>query len=136
VAAPNDGLFRSMCRAIECPELAEDERFASNRDRVEHREELVETLAQRFAERTADEWVEALAAAGVPAGKIRGALEAFDAAAEAGRPATVSVAHPTIGELPLIASPIRLTEASLKTPEPPPLLGEHNRLIHGGAASE
>jgi crotonobetainyl-CoA:carnitine CoA-transferase CaiB-like acyl-CoA transferase len=131
VAAPNDGLFRSLCRAIERPELGEDPRFASNRDRVEHRAELVDALSRRFAERSADEWVEALAAAGVPAGKIRGVLEAFEAAAEAGRPATASVAHPRIGELPLIASPIRLTEASLRAPEPPPLLGEHTEAVLG-----
>jgi crotonobetainyl-CoA:carnitine CoA-transferase CaiB-like acyl-CoA transferase len=134
VAAPNDSLFKSMCQAIGRPELADDPRFATNRDRVGHRNELVETLSKRFAERSADEWVEALAAAGVPAGKIRGALDAFEAAADAGRPATTTVAHPTIGELPLIASPIRLTEASLRTPEPPPLLGEHTEAVLGELA--
>jgi crotonobetainyl-CoA:carnitine CoA-transferase CaiB-like acyl-CoA transferase len=129
VAAPNDGLYRAMCRAIERPDLAEDPRFASNRDRVEHREELVAALSERFAERAADEWVQALDAAGVPVGKIRGALEAFDAAAGAGRPATMKVTHPQLGEVPLIASPIRLTEASLRPPAPPPLLGEHTEEV-------
>jgi crotonobetainyl-CoA:carnitine CoA-transferase CaiB-like acyl-CoA transferase len=41
------------------------------------------------------------------------------------------VAHPRIGELPLIASPIRLTEASMRAPEPPPLLGEHTEAVLG-----
>jgi crotonobetainyl-CoA:carnitine CoA-transferase CaiB-like acyl-CoA transferase len=142
VAAPNDGLYRAMCRAIERPDLADDPRFASNRDRVEHREELVEALSERFAERAADEWVQALDAAGVPVGKIRGALDAFDAAAGAGRPATMKVTHPRLGEVPLIASPIRLTEASLRPPAPPPLLGEHTEEVLGelrtasGAAGE
>ncbi len=129
VAAPNDGLYRAMCRAIGCPALAEDPRFAENRNRVEHREELTEALSERFGERIADEWVEALGAAGVPVGKIRGVLEAFEAAAQAGRPATTTVAHPRIGELPLIASPIRLTEAALRPPAPPPLLGEHTDAV-------
>jgi crotonobetainyl-CoA:carnitine CoA-transferase CaiB-like acyl-CoA transferase len=131
VAAPNDGLYRAMCRAIDRPDLAEDPRFASNRDRVAHRQELVDALSERFAERPAEEWVQALDAAGVPVGKIRGALEAFGAAAEAGRPATMKVTHPRLGEVPLIASPIRLTEASLRPPAPPPLLGEHTDEVLG-----
>jgi crotonobetainyl-CoA:carnitine CoA-transferase CaiB-like acyl-CoA transferase len=131
VAAPNDGLYRSMCGAIERRELADEPRFASNRDRVENREQLIEALAERFAERPADAWVQTLGAAGVPVGKIRGALEAFDAAAQAGRPATVTVAHPRIGQLPLIASPIQLTESSLREPAPPPLLGEHTEEVLG-----
>jgi crotonobetainyl-CoA:carnitine CoA-transferase CaiB-like acyl-CoA transferase len=120
-----------VCEAIGRPELAEDPRFARNRDRVEHREELTAALAARFAERSADEWVQALQAAGVPVGKIRGVLEALDAAAQAGRPATVTVQHPTIGELSLLAPPIKLERASLRTPTPPPLLGEHTDAVLG-----
>ena len=48
----------------------------------------------------------ALDAAGVPVGKVRSVPEALAAAAAAGRPATVEVAHPTIGALELVASPI------------------------------
>jgi crotonobetainyl-CoA:carnitine CoA-transferase CaiB-like acyl-CoA transferase len=129
VAAPNDGLYRSMCAAIGRPELAADPRFATNADRVRNRSDLIEQLAETFAERPADDWVAALGAAGVPAGKIRGVLEAFEAAARAGRPATDTVAHPRAGALPLIASPIRLTESALRAPEPPPLLGEHTREV-------
>jgi crotonobetainyl-CoA:carnitine CoA-transferase CaiB-like acyl-CoA transferase len=131
VAAPNDHLYRAMCEAIGSPELAEDERFTRNRDRVEHRDELTAALGARFSERPADEWVQALQAAGVPVGKIRGVLEALDAAAQAGRAATVTVEHPKIGELPLLAPPIRLSRASLRTPTPPPLLGEHTDEVLG-----
>jgi formyl-CoA transferase len=51
------------------------------------------------------------------------------AAEAAGRSATVAVAHPAVGEIPLVASPIRLTEASLRKPQAPPLLGEHTAQI-------
>ncbi len=128
VAAANDGLYRRLCAAIELPELAQDERFATNADRVLHRDQLVALLAQRFRRRSTDEWVQVLGAAGVPAGKVRGVLEAFAAAEAAGRAATVSVSHPVGGEISLVASPIRLTEAALRPPEPPPLLGEHTRM--------
>ncbi len=122
VAAANDGLFRALCAAIGRPELADDDRFRTNATRVEHRAELIPELERAFAGRRAEDWVEALDEAGVPVGKVRTVPEAFAAAAEAGRPATVSVEHPTVGHLDLVASPIW---ASTAPPEPPPILGQH-----------
>jgi crotonobetainyl-CoA:carnitine CoA-transferase CaiB-like acyl-CoA transferase len=124
VAAANDGLFRRLCSALGREDLAEDERYATNAGRVEHRRELVPELEATFAERGAEEWVSALDAAGVPVGKVRSIPDAIAAAAEAGRPATVRVDHPTIGALDLVASPI-WSEGSAAAPSPPPLLGEH-----------
>jgi crotonobetainyl-CoA:carnitine CoA-transferase CaiB-like acyl-CoA transferase len=122
VAAPNDGLFRALCGAVGRPELADDERFGTNADRVEHRAELVPELEGLFAQRSADEWVAALDTAGVPVGKVRTVPEALAAAAEAGRPATSRIDHPTAGALELVASPIW---TSTRPAEPPPLLGQH-----------
>jgi crotonobetainyl-CoA:carnitine CoA-transferase CaiB-like acyl-CoA transferase len=119
VAAANDGLFARLCAALERPELAEDERFRTNDRRVEHRDELAADLGAVFATRTSGEWVERLDAAGVPAGKVRGVLEAL------GDARTVTVEHPTAGELPLVASPV----GPAKPPLPPPLLGEHTREV-------
>jgi crotonobetainyl-CoA:carnitine CoA-transferase CaiB-like acyl-CoA transferase len=127
VAAANDGLWRRLCEALERPDLLEDERFSSNPGRVSHREELARTLADTFRTRGAGDWLERLDARGVPAGKVRGVREAFDAAAAAGDPASVVVEHPTIGELPLVRGPIRLDPESAtpdQAPLAPPLLGQ------------
>jgi crotonobetainyl-CoA:carnitine CoA-transferase CaiB-like acyl-CoA transferase len=123
VAAANDGLFRAFCAVLGLDELAADERFATNARRVEHRAELIPLLAQRLRERPAEAWIEALDAAGVPVGKVRTVPEALAAAAAAGRPATLSVEHPTAGPLDLVASPI--WGPTNPAPAPPPLLGEH-----------
>jgi crotonobetainyl-CoA:carnitine CoA-transferase CaiB-like acyl-CoA transferase len=125
VAAPNDGLWERLCEALEQPQLAADPRFATNELRVRAREELVPLLTEVFRTRSADEWLERLEAAGVPAGKVRGVGEAFDAADAAGDPATVTVEHPTAGTLKLARSPIRLHETPDSRDSPPPLLGEH-----------
>ena len=119
VAAANDGLYQRLCGAIERPDLAADERFQTNPGRVEHRDELVAELTKAFAGRTADEWIGRLDAAGVPAGKVRGVGEAL-AEAE-----IVTVEHPTIGRLPLVASPL----GPRADPLPPPLLGQHTREV-------
>jgi len=123
VAAANDHLFRAFCGALGLDELPVDERFATNAGRVEHREALIPLLAQRLRERPAEGWIEALDAAGVPVGKVRTVPEALAAAAEAGRPATLTVQHPSAGPHDLVASPIwGMTDPQ---PAPPPLLGEH-----------
>ncbi|HEY1360119.1 MAG TPA: CoA transferase, partial [Thermoleophilaceae bacterium] len=122
VAAPNDGLFAALCEAIGRPELAGDARFRTNADRVASRTELIPELERVFAGRSADDWVALLDEAGVPVGKVRSVPEALDAVADAGRPATVGVRHPTAGDLDLVGSPIRGATAPA---QPPPLLGEH-----------
>jgi len=128
IAAANDGLFRALCRVLGL-DLAEQERFATNASRVENRAELIPLLSQRLRERPAEEWLDALDAAGVPVGKVRTVPEALQAASEAGRPATVTVDHPTAGPLDLVASPI--WGPTRADPSPPPLLGEHTREVLG-----
>jgi crotonobetainyl-CoA:carnitine CoA-transferase CaiB-like acyl-CoA transferase len=130
IAAGNDGLFRALCRVLGLEELAGDERFATNAGRVQNRRELIPLLQERLRERPADEWVEALDAAGVPVGEVRTVPDALAAAARAGRPATLSVEHPSAGPLELVASPIwGATDPSVATP--PPLLGEHTAEVLG-----
>jgi crotonobetainyl-CoA:carnitine CoA-transferase CaiB-like acyl-CoA transferase len=121
VAAANDGLFRRLCDVLERPDLAE--RFPTNASRVERRDELIAELETLFAARGADDWAARLDAAGVPAGKIRGVLDAIEAATAAGSDPRVTVDHPSIGPLPLIGSPIRTD--GMRAAEPPPLLGQH-----------
>jgi crotonobetainyl-CoA:carnitine CoA-transferase CaiB-like acyl-CoA transferase len=128
VAAGNDGLFRAMCRVLGAEQLGEEERFATNAARVEHRSELIPLLQERLRERSAEEWVEALDEAGVPVGKVRTVPDALAAAAEAGLPASLTVEHPRAGALELVASPIwGATDPAAATP--PPLLGEHTREV-------
>jgi crotonobetainyl-CoA:carnitine CoA-transferase CaiB-like acyl-CoA transferase len=121
VAAANDGLFARLCEVIERPDLAE--RYPTNASRVEGRGALTPELEAAFAAAPAEEWVATLSAAGIPAGMIRGVLEAIDAATAAGRDPTVTVTHPTAGELRMVGSPIRVD--GMRTPGPPPLLGQH-----------
>jgi crotonobetainyl-CoA:carnitine CoA-transferase CaiB-like acyl-CoA transferase len=125
VAAANDGLFARLCGALGLDELPGDSRFATNAQRVRNRDELMPLLDEAFARRPAEEWVAALDQAGVPAGKIRGVLEALRAA----EPATVSVSHPTAGDVELVAPPFTLESAPLGRVTAPPLLGEHTREV-------
>jgi crotonobetainyl-CoA:carnitine CoA-transferase CaiB-like acyl-CoA transferase len=120
VAAANDGLYRKLCAAVGRPDLAADERYATNDARVANRRSLVAELAAVFGERETDEWLRVLLDAGVPAGEIRGVRTAIETAG-----ATTDVEHPRAGTLPLVNAPFSLAQASLRSPVAPPLLGEH-----------
>jgi crotonobetainyl-CoA:carnitine CoA-transferase CaiB-like acyl-CoA transferase len=120
VAAANDGLYRNLCAAVGRPDLAADERYATNDARVANRRSLVAELEAVFGERKTDEWLRVLLDAGVPAGEIRGVRTAIENAG-----ATTDVDHPTAGMLPLVNAPFSLAQASLRSPVAPPLLGEH-----------
>jgi crotonobetainyl-CoA:carnitine CoA-transferase CaiB-like acyl-CoA transferase len=123
VAAANDGLFARLCAAIERPDLATDARFATNALRVEHRAVLVAELESTLVRRPAGEWLARLAEAEVPAGRVRGVLEAL------GEARTIAVDHPLAGPLRLVGPAARLADAGNAPPAPPPLLGQHTREV-------
>ena len=52
IVAANDRLFEKTCRAVEAPELAGDERFATNPLRIANREQLIPLLQERIATAT------------------------------------------------------------------------------------
>ena len=59
-----------FCRAVEHPEWERDLRFATNRDRVLHRDVLMPLVEAAFRTRTTREWLERLQGANVPATPI------------------------------------------------------------------
>src|SRR6516165_9554484 len=56
VAAGNDNLFRHLCTAIARPDLAEDPRFRTNKDRVVNRQRLIPILEDIFAAEPIESW--------------------------------------------------------------------------------
>jgi crotonobetainyl-CoA:carnitine CoA-transferase CaiB-like acyl-CoA transferase len=120
VAVGNDAIFGRLCEAIGRPELAGDERFATNASRLEHREELGALLEGAFHAGPAAEWVQRLSAAGVPAGPINDIAQAFAFAQALGlEPIWESDGVRTV------RSPIRMSGTPTEPRRRPPALGEH-----------
>ena len=131
LAAGNDRLFRRTCEVLGHPEWADDERFATNAVRVEHREELVVLLEQVFRSAPADTWLDRLGAAAVPCAPIRTLDEVF--AAPEGAANVESVPDPDRDALlRLVRNPIRLDGEVLATRTPPPRLGASTDDVLGG----
>jgi crotonobetainyl-CoA:carnitine CoA-transferase CaiB-like acyl-CoA transferase len=120
VAVGNDRLFARLCTAVGLDTLPGDPDFATNQARVANVEALSGRLQAVFATATAEHWVGALRAAGVPAGLINGVDEAWALAEELGME---PIARP--GGVPVAAPPLRLDGERPDVRRAPPRLDEH-----------
>ncbi|MCA8493090.1 CaiB/BaiF CoA transferase family protein [Burkholderia arboris] len=123
VAVGNDGQFRKFVEAGGRPELADDERFATNPSRVRHRDTLVPILAEMAKTRGKADWIAVLEAAGVPCGPINDLDEVFDNEQVIARGMQVSLPHPCGADVKLVRNPIRMSATPPDARTAPPLLG-------------
>jgi crotonobetainyl-CoA:carnitine CoA-transferase CaiB-like acyl-CoA transferase len=84
IAVGNDTQFAHLCSALQMPGLANDPRFATNPDRVAHRENLRILLNDVLATNTADHWYSTLNQRGIPCGPINSVPQAFELAEKLG----------------------------------------------------
>jgi crotonobetainyl-CoA:carnitine CoA-transferase CaiB-like acyl-CoA transferase len=75
--------------------------------------------------RRVDAWLSALEAADIPCGPINTLDKAFANPQVKAREMLITMEHPTIGELPLVGSPLKFSQTPVKYRLPPPRLGEH-----------
>ena len=120
----NDALWRRYCDALERPDLRDDPRFATAPERVRHRTELVPVIESLTAERTVEDWIRLLGAAGVPCGRIRNVAEVCTNPQLTRRGKVVERPHPTAGVVKMIGQPIELGDTPARIRTAPPLLGE------------
>jgi crotonobetainyl-CoA:carnitine CoA-transferase CaiB-like acyl-CoA transferase len=125
IAVGNDGQFARLCEVARMPELARDPRFATNAARVRNRVALEEILARAVATRPSRQWIEALEAATVPCGPINDLARVFADPQVIDRGMQVSARHPVAGAVPMVRSPIRLSETPPRADVAPPMLGQH-----------
>ncbi|HET8598827.1 MAG TPA: CoA transferase [Segeticoccus sp.] len=131
VAVGSESLWERFAAAVDLDPV--DPLFRTNADRVGHREELVAVIEERFAKDTADAWLQRLADAGVPAGKVRTLDQVYDWEQTRSQGLLIDVAHPTLGTLRLPGPPLRFDDrpwaGARERHLPPPLLGEHTAAV-------
>lgn len=125
LAVGNDAQFARFCRLAGMPELADDARYAANRDRVAHRGTLVPLIAAALKRQATAEWLAMFDTAGIPAGPINTIAQAFAEPQALARGLAMSLPHPLGGTAPGVRSPLRLGDSPLGAPAAPPLLGQH-----------
>lgn len=122
LAAANDKLFKAASEAMGRSDLGNDQRFATNSSRVDHRDELLPEMAATFLKEPVSHWVETFESVGVPAAPARSIDEVFNS--PEGSNMVSEVDDPHRGRIRLVRSPIRY-HADEPAPKPPPRLGEH-----------
>ena len=128
IACGSEGLWRAFAAEFRLDPA--EQRFATNPERVAHRDELVEVIEERFADKPAEHWLERLAKAGVPAGKVRTLDDVYDWEQTRSQGLLIDVDHPTLGSVQLPGSPIRFDDnphsGGRSEHVAPPTLGQHN----------
>lgn len=110
LAVGNNRQFETLCVEIGRPELAADDNFATNSERVRNRAELRAVLEDVLRSRPAAEWAARLMKAGVPAGQVNDISQAFALAEHLGLEPIVEVARADGSVARLPRNPIRLSE--------------------------
>lgn len=125
VAVGNDDQWRRFCGVIDSGTLAAEERFATNRGRVAHYDELRPLLAERLRTRPRAEWVARLKAAGVPCGAVRDLGEVLQDEQLDARDMIQALEHSAAGAIKVLGVPIKLSDTPGAVRTAPPLLGQH-----------
>jgi formyl-CoA transferase len=125
IGVGNDRQFRSLCEVLGRPEVADDERFRTNPQRVEHRDELIALLQSVFETGDADEWLDACYRAGIPSGKINTVEQVFQHEQVLARDMLVEIEHPMAGMLKMAGIPYAMSETPASIRLAPPTLGQH-----------
>jgi crotonobetainyl-CoA:carnitine CoA-transferase CaiB-like acyl-CoA transferase len=132
VGCANQKLWSELCEAVDRPELIDDDRFASNPDRVANMDELEDELSTVFRERSTEEWVDLLAEDhGLPVAPVYDVPTALDNEQTEARDVIQEVEHPALGTVPVIEHPLNYENASAGFEGAPPLLGEDTEAILG-----
>jgi crotonobetainyl-CoA:carnitine CoA-transferase CaiB-like acyl-CoA transferase len=125
LAVGNDSQYAKFCAVANIPELATNPLFATNRNRVHNRGQLVPILEAVMKTRSKADWLGALEAAKVPCGAINSLAEVFADPQIEARKMVTEWQHPVKDDLKLVSSPIRMSATPVRTDLPPPLLGQH-----------
>jgi formyl-CoA transferase len=131
VACGSEALWRSFAPIVGLD--PDDERFATNTDRVVRREALVEAIDRALRGDTAEAWLGKLAAAGIPAGKVRTIDDVYAWPQTLSQGLVVDVPDPVLGTVRLPGPPVRFGDRAYaggrERHSAPPRLGEHTSAV-------
>jgi succinyl-CoA--D-citramalate CoA-transferase len=126
IGANADTVFGRFAKALGHPEWAEGERYATHHARGENQEELDALISDWTSQRNAQEVLEIMKEAGVPAGKLFTAEDMLSDEQYAARQNIVTVEDPEIGPFPMQNVVPRLSETPGEVRWTGPKLGQHN----------
>ncbi len=125
IGAANQNNWERMCRAVGREDLLDDERFASNPERMVNIGALTPIMEATFRTRTTSHWVRLLEDAGVPCGPIYDIEQVYADPHVQSRDMAVALEHPKAGSIRNIGVAVKLSDTPGSVRTPAPLLGQH-----------
>jgi crotonobetainyl-CoA:carnitine CoA-transferase CaiB-like acyl-CoA transferase len=129
IACGSEGQWRLLADLL----AISDDRFATNRERVGHRADLIAAIEAGLAGADAETWLGRLAELGIPAGKVRTLDDVYTWDQTISQGLLIDVDHPTVGPVQLPGPPLRFDDNTYAGGReqhlPPPRLGEHNESV-------
>lgn len=129
VSASSQRLFARFCEAMSLQHLMTDSRFILTADRRNNADDLRAIVRARLKERPSQDWIDKLNAVGVPCGPVLNIEQVFDDPQVKHMKVAQTLAHPTMGSIRLVGSPIDIEGASKEFELPTPDIGEHSDAI-------
>jgi crotonobetainyl-CoA:carnitine CoA-transferase CaiB-like acyl-CoA transferase len=129
IAVGSEGLWQRFAPLVGI--AIDDERYATNPDRVAHVDELAAEIDAALVGDTVETWMARFDEAGVPAGRIRTMDQVYGWDQLAHLELVDHVEHPTVGPLDLPGPPIGWSRSGRRPAAPPPTLGQHSDEILG-----
>jgi crotonobetainyl-CoA:carnitine CoA-transferase CaiB-like acyl-CoA transferase len=139
IGGANQSNWERIANLVGVPELVSDARFADNSARMAHREELAQLLGAHLRERSTQEWLRDLDAAGIPAGPIQSIGQMAADPQTLARGMVVELDHPVAGRTRALGVPVKFSATPGAVRRPAPTYGQHTHevlLQHGFAEPE
>ncbi|MGI9616426.1 MAG: CaiB/BaiF CoA transferase family protein [Acidimicrobiales bacterium] len=126
IAAAWGHLWRRLCEVIERPDLPDDPRFVSPKDRSQNRGELNEIITTALAAKPTDEWVRIMNDVGIPAGPVNDIGQTFADPQVEHLGIAAPVEHPAVGEIDVVRNATNIEGVPGAIRRPSPEAGEHS----------
>ena len=124
IASGNDSQYRKLCAVLGQPDLGMDPKYATNADRLAHRDEIVGKIMALTVGWTKADLLAACEREGIPAGPINDLGEAFADSQIIARGMRVD-----LNGIPSVRTPIVFSDAQLALDRPSPRLGQDQEII-------
>ena len=126
IAVGNNSLWRKFAQLVGLD--PDDDRFATNSDRVVNRRLLADMIEELFSKASVKEWIEKISSIGVPVGEVRSLDKVYQDPQVIAEKMIIETVHSTLGKIMLPGNPLQF-DRGREDHSAPPTLGEHSESI-------
>lgn len=129
LAVGNDTQFANLANLVGHPEWAEDERYATNPNRVRNRAEVDAMVRDALSSKSAAEWIGLFEAEGIPCSVVNPVGDALESEQTRANGMIEEIEHPTAGLVRMLGIPYRFSGTPARVSAPPPILGADTEAV-------